>query len=62
MPSGLEFGVYQLIVHGDLVPASIGRDECNTLNLRLEVFEQFVRQAHGSVGVVSDCAIEDGNF
>jgi hypothetical protein len=62
MPSGLEFGIYQRTVHADLVPASLGRDECNALNLRLIVFEQFVCQAHGPVGVMSDCAIDNGNF
>jgi len=62
MPSGLEFGVYQLIVHGDFVSASLGRDECDTLNLRLKAFEQFVCQAHGPVGEMSDSAINDGNF
>ena len=62
MSSGLEFGVYQLIVDGDLVTASIRRGECNPLDLRLEVFEQFICQAHGPVGVVSDSAIDDGDF
>jgi len=62
MPTSLKFGVYQFIVHGDLVPASFGRDECNTLNFRLDVLEQFVCQAYGPVSVVSDCAIDDGNF
>jgi len=62
VPSCLEFGVNQLIVHGDLVSASLGRDESNTLNFRLEVIEQFVCQAHGLVGEVSDCAIDNGYF
>jgi len=39
MPSGLEFGVYQLLIHGNLKAASLGRDECNTLNFRLEAIK-----------------------
>jgi hypothetical protein len=62
MPSGLEFGVYQLIVRGDLESASLGRDECDTLNLRFKAFKQFVCQAHGPVGIMSDSAINDRNF
>jgi hypothetical protein len=60
--SDLEFGVYQLIVDGDLVTASIGWEECNALDLRLDVIKQFIYQAHGPVVVVSDRAIGDGNF
>ena len=62
MPSGLEFGVYQCIVHRNLIPASLGRDKRNALDLRLKVFEELIRQAHGPIGVVSDGAINDGNF
>lgn len=62
MSSGLEFGVYQLIVDGDLATASIGWDECNALDLCLDLIKHLICQAHGPVGVVSDCAIGDGNF
>lgn len=62
MSSGLEFGVYQLIVHSDLVPAPLRRDEHNILDLRLEILKQFLCQVHGPVGEVSDSAINDGYF
>jgi len=35
---GLEFGVYQRIVYGDLESTPLGRDKRNTFYLRLEVF------------------------
>ena len=62
MSSGLEFGVYQFIIHGDFVPASLRWDECNTLDLWLEISEQLVCQAHGPVGVVSNRTIDNGNL
>ena len=62
MPTGLEFGIYQCIVYDNLVPSSIRGGEGNALDLRLEIFEQFVHQANGPVGVTSDCAINDGDF
>jgi len=58
---GLELGVYQLIIYSDLIPASLGWDESNTLDFLLDIFEKFVCQANGPLGVVSDSAVEDGN-
>jgi len=60
--SGLKFGVYQRIVYSNLKPTTLGGDECNALDVRLVIIEQFVCQAHGPVGVVSDYAVFDGNF
>jgi hypothetical protein len=60
--SGLEFGVYQFIIHADFVPASLGRNESDTLDFRLDIFEKLVCQAYGPVGVVSNCAVDDGNL
>jgi hypothetical protein len=62
MTSGLKLGVYQLIVDGDFVPASLGRNESNTFNFRLNIIKKLVCQAYSPVGVVSDCAVDDGNF
>jgi hypothetical protein len=36
MASGLKFGIQQRIIDGHLEPASIGRNECDALNLRFE--------------------------
>ena len=62
MTAGLEFGINELVVDGDLVPASLGGEERDGLDLRFEVLEQVICQAHGPVGVVSDCTICDGDL
>jgi hypothetical protein len=62
MPSGLKFGVYQLIVHGYLEPASFGRDKGNAFYSQLKVVEQFISQADGPVSKVSNSAIDNGYF
>ncbi len=62
MPSSLKFGVDQGIVHNDLKLAAIGRNQGNALNLWLDAVEYFVCQAHGPISVVSDLAIDDGDF
>jgi hypothetical protein len=62
MPSGLELGINELIIHADLVSASLRWDEHDTLNILLKGLEQFICQANGPVSVMSDCAINDGNF
>jgi hypothetical protein len=62
MPSGLKFGVYQLIIYGYLEPAPFGRDESNTFNSQFVVVEKLVCQAHGPVGIVSNNAICYGYF
>jgi hypothetical protein len=60
--TGLEFGVDQAIIHADLEAASQGRDEEDALDLRFEIFEQIVYQAHGPVGVVSNRAVFDADL
>ena len=56
---GLEFGIDQRFVHLDLEPASVRGNQGQVLDVVLELFEQFVCQAHGPVGVVSNSAIDD---
>jgi hypothetical protein len=62
MAACLEFGVDQLPVDTDFVPAAIGRDESHAFDLRFEMLEQIVRQANGPVSVMSDLAINDLDF
>lgn len=59
MTSGLEFGIQQGIVDGNLEPASIGRDEGDTCDLRLEVVQKVICQAYSPVGEVSNCTVND---
>jgi len=60
--SSLEFGIKQLVVHGDFEPASIGGHESERLDFRFEVRQQFICQADGPVSVVSNSAINDPDF
>jgi hypothetical protein len=62
VPAGLEFGVYQFIVDGDLVPPAVGWDQGDRFNFRLEALEQVTGQAHGPVGVVSDRTVSNGDL
>lgn len=62
VPPSLEFGVDQLTIYTDLVPASIGWDESHAFDFRFKVLEQIVHQAHGPVSVMSDLAINDLDF
>jgi hypothetical protein len=62
MAAGLELGVNQLVVHADLEPASTGWNKRHAFNLRFEISEQVIRQAHGPVGVMSDCTVDDLDF
>ena len=41
---------------------AIRRDEFDLLDQVLIMFEQFIGQAHGPIGVVSDRAVNDLNF
>ena len=58
----LEFGVNQRIVYYDLVPAPLGREECNAFDLRLKGIKQFGCQAYSPVGKVSDSTVGNGYF
>ena len=59
MTFGLEFGIDQLSVHADLEAASVRGNERHRFDDVLEFFEQIFFQAHGPVGVVSDCAVDN---
>jgi len=60
MATCLEFGVNQCIVYCYLVTASLGRDEGNALDLRLDAIKQFICQAYSPVSKVSDGTVGDG--
>ena len=57
--AGLELGVDQLVSNRDLEPAAVRRDQGQAPDIILELFQQFIRQAHGPVGVVSYGAVDD---
>ncbi len=62
MTSRLEFGVDQFSIDLDLVPAPLGWDEGQVLDLMLVFLQQIVRQADRPVSVVSDSAVGDRDF
>ena len=62
MAPGLKFGIDRGPVDGDLVPSAVGRDEGDRFDFSFEILKQVVCQAHGSVGVVSDRAVDDRDF
>ena len=59
MTVGLEFGIDQFVSNCNLEPASVRRDKSQVPNIVLELFEQFIGQAHGPVGVMSYSAVDD---
>jgi hypothetical protein len=59
VPSGLEFGVDQRIIHLYFEPASIRWNKDYPFDFRLKILEQFVCQTHGPVCVVSNSTIID---
>jgi hypothetical protein len=61
MPVSLEFGVNQPAIHGHLELAPIGGHQGQIFDLEFIILEQFVRQAHGPVCIMSDSAINDFN-
>ena len=56
---GIELGVYQFIVQFDFKPSPIRGDQGDGLNFWFKLVQEFLCQAHGSVGVMSDHAIGD---
>jgi hypothetical protein len=56
---GLELGIDQRIVYLDLEPASVRRDQGQAFELVLELFQQFICQAHGPFGVMSYRAVDN---
>ena len=61
MAAGLHLGVQQLAVHGDLEAPLIRGDQGQAVDAMLEFLEQFLCQANGPAGVVSDRAVNDLN-
>ena len=59
MTVGLEFGKDEIAVHRDLKPALVRRDQRRRFDQMLEILQQFIRQAHGSIGVMSNRAVGD---
>ena len=59
---GLELGIDQLAVDLDLEPAFRGGHQCEGLDLGFKFLEQFGHQTGGPWGVVSDCAVGNGDF
>lgn len=59
MTVGLEFGIHQVLVHFDLEFAAIRRDQGQVPDVVLEFFQDFICQAHGPVGIMSNSAVDD---
>jgi len=59
MTFGLQFGKDQVPVHADLEPASVRGNERHRFDHMLVILQQVLRQAHGPVGVMSNCAVDD---
>jgi hypothetical protein len=57
--AGVKLGKDQPVIYADLVTATARGHKRDTFNLRLEIYEQILHQAHGPVGIVSNRAIND---
>jgi hypothetical protein len=62
MPPGLQLGVNQLLIYGNLETPAVRRDERNRCDFGLVTFEQISRQTDGAVGVVSNCTVLDADL
>ena len=62
MTPGIELRVDQLVIHHDLEPTSVRRNQGDGFDRVLKLLEQLGCQADGPVGIVSDRAIDDFNF
>ena len=59
---GLQFGIDQRSVDSDLEAASVRGNQHYRFNHMLKFLEQIFFQAHGPVGVMSDCAVDNFNL
>ena len=59
---GLQLGVEQSLVDRELEAPSIRRHQADRLDLGLEFLQQFGCQTDSTIGVVSDCTIDQLNF
>lgn len=57
-----QFRIQQLSIDSHFKSSAIGRGQFDLFHQMLIMFEQFFGQAHGPIGVVSDCAVNDLNF
>ena len=57
MAASLQFGVKQIIVHGDFETASIRRKQANRFDFRLKLIEQFSCQPDSPIRIVSNCTV-----
>lgn len=60
MAAQLFFGEEEFAIQFHFEDAARGRDEGEGLKIELEIFEQFVRQTDGALGVVSNSAVGEG--
>lgn len=59
MPLGLQLREKKPAVNGNLKASAIRGDQGDRLDHMLELLQKLTCQAHGPVGVVSDCAVDD---
>ena len=59
---GPPFGIDQLIINRDFVPAPFGWDQGDGFDFRLEFIQQISYQTGSARGVVSDGAVLNGYF
>src|SRR3990172_3239966 len=57
----LKFGVNQSTIDGDLETAPVGGDEADALDAEFELLQEFRHQTDGSIGVVSNSTVFDGD-
>jgi len=62
MAIGLQLRVDQLPIHFDLEPAAVRGNQRHRFDTVLVIPEQFLNQAHGPGGVVSNCTVGDLYF
>jgi hypothetical protein len=62
MPVSLQLRIQQFPIDRKLVPASIGWDQGNRLDLRFKFMDQLRCQTDSSIGVVSDRTVYQVDF
>lgn len=56
----LQLGEDQIVARDDLIRATLGGDKCDVTDVMLVLAEYCLNHAHGTVGVVSGCAVFNG--
>jgi len=62
MTMGRQFRIQQLPIDSHFEPPIIRRDQFDLFDQMLIMLEQFIQQAHGPTGVVSDRAVDNLDF